>query len=171
MGEAKRRKQFLGEQYGNVTDSIKIAKKINDAKLPSSFLPDLGLEIAAQIGQAPFKLTVLSMDSYTFIVDQGRSITCVSFNPREIVLKAIDGSQTTPLLMRKTTGTIEIATVEKENSEKLLSALKSGLDVKANWEKRFFSRNPAMKELILPIHLLPYEETKLGFRNISSMVI
>lgn len=171
MGEAKRRKLILGSTYGTqktVTNEIQIAKKKNDARLPSDFSPDFGLEVAAQIGEQPFHLTVLDIGSINSLSDGKKTTT--SLVPLAIQIKKITEDSILPNVTRLTMMAVEFYDPNMSLVDTVISALTSGVEVKANWSKHFFTRNPICRELIVPIHIMPHEETRLGLKHIANYI-
>lgn len=170
MGEAKRRKQVLGDSYGQgetVNQIIVTAKKNNDAQLPPGFLPDFGLEVAAQIGALPIRLTILEHKKIKILRDahKGRAtITCV---PSIFSITSITKSISAAMVTRETMMALEIYDPDMSKVDTVIEALKSGVDIKANWSKRFWSQNPLYRELVVPIHLMPDTETRLGLEHIA----
>ncbi len=173
MGEAKRRKQILGDTYGTsatIKQAIQIAKKKNDALLPSDFLPDLGLEVASQIGEEPFRLTVIEFQKFKILQNYGQGTLAITFVPSTFFTTAATGGINSPIVARPAMMALEIYDPDRSKVEAVTEALKSGIDIKANWSKRFFSQNPIYKELIVPIHLMPYEEDRLGLKHIADHI-
>lgn len=173
MGEAKRRKQILGDTYGTsatVNQIIQIAKKKNDLLLPSDFLPDLGLEVSAQVGEEPFRLTVVGLDKFKILHNAVEGILGITFIPTQFSITQVSGGVKSPIVLRKTMMILEIYNPELSKVNAVVEAFRSGLDVKANWSKRFFSQNPIYKELVVPIHLMPDEEDKLGLEHITDHI-
>jgi hypothetical protein len=173
MGEAKRRKQILGDTYGTsetVNQTIIIAKKKNDALLPSGFLPDFGLEVSAQIGEQPFRLTVVEVEKFKVIMDAEKGTLAITFVPLQLSLASISGDVNSPIVSRKTMMALEIYNPDRSKVDAVAEALRANIDVKANWSKRFFSQNPIYQELIVPIHLMPYEEDRLGLEHITDHI-
>lgn len=170
MGEAKRRKQVLGDTYGQpgtVNQIIQTAKKKNDAQLPSGFLPDFGLEVAAQIGEQPFRLTVVELTKFKIIRDARNGRLAITFVPSEFFITSVTNGINPPIIMRSTMMALEIYDPDMSKVNAVIEALKSGGDVLANWSKRFFSQNSIYKELVVPIHLMSYEEDRLGLQHIA----
>lgn len=173
MGEAKRRKQVLGDVYGTsatVKQAIIIAKKKNDTLLPSDFLPDLGLEVAAQIGEEPFRLTVIELQKFKVLQNVGQGTLAITFVPSQFFTTHATVGINSPILMRETMIALEIYNPDKSKVDAVIEALQKGIDVKANWSKKFFSQNPIYKELIVPIHIMPYEEDRLGLQHIAEHI-
>ncbi len=154
-------------QPGTVNQTILIAKKKNDALLPSDFLPDFGLEVAAQIGKEPFHLTVVELSKLRLLQDTEKGRVAITFIPSVFSITHVTGSVNTPMVMRETMMALEIYDPDMSKADAVIEALKSGVDVLANWSKRFFSQNPIYKELVVPIHLMPYEEDRLGLQHIA----
>jgi hypothetical protein len=173
VGEAKRRKQILGDTYGTpatITQTIQIAKKKNDALLPSGFLPDFGLEVSAQIGEEPFHLTALELKDLKVLEDAKKSRLAINFIPLQFSITSISADVNPPMILRETMVSLEIYTSEQSKIDAVIEALSEGIDVKANWSKRFFTAHPVHKELVVPIHLLPYEEDRLGLQHIADYI-
>lgn len=173
MGEAKRRKQILGDTYGTsetVNQTIQIAKKKNDVLLPSGFLPDFGLEVSSQIGEQPFRLTVLELEKFKVILDAEKGTLAITFVPLQLSMTSVSGSVNSPIITRRTMMALEIYNPDRSKVDAVTEALSKGIDVKANWSKRFFSQNPIYKELVVPIHIMPYEEDRLGLQHIADQI-
>lgn len=173
MGEAKRRKQILGDTYGTsatVKQAVQIAKKKNDLLLPSGFLPDFGLEVSAQIGEEPFHLKVLELKDLQVLEDGKKERVVISFIPLQFSVTHVNVSVNLPTIMRETMITLEIYTVEESKVDGVIEALSKGIDVKANWSKRFFTAHPIHKELVVPIHIMPDEEDRLGLQHIAEHI-
>ncbi len=105
MGEAKRRKQILGDAYGilaTIKQTIQIAKKKNDTLLPSDFLPDFGLEVAAQIGEEPFRLTVIELQKFKVLQNVGQGTLAISFVPSQFFTTRSTVGVNSPIVMRET---------------------------------------------------------------------
>ncbi|AUB42969.1 Protein of unknown function DUF2839 (plasmid) [Nostoc flagelliforme CCNUN1] len=173
MGEAKRRKQILGDTYGTsatVKQAIQLAKKKNDALLPSTFIPDFGLEVSAQIGEEPFHFTALELKDLKVIEDAKFGRLAINFIPLQFSITHVNVAANLPIIMRETMITLEIYTLEESKVDGVIEALSSGIDVKANWSKRFFTAHPVHKELVVPIHIMPYEEDRLGLQHIANHI-
>jgi hypothetical protein len=173
VGEAKRRKQILGDTYGTsatIKQAIQIAKKKNDTRLPSSFIPDFGLEVSAQIGEEPFHLTSLELKDLKVLKSSKNNQFAISFIPLQFFITHVNVGVAMPMIMRKTMMTLEVYTPEGSKIDAVIEAVKSGIDVKANWSKRFFTAHPIHKELVVPIHIMPYEEDKLGLEHIADHI-
>lgn len=173
MGEAKRRKQILGDTYGTsatVKQAVQIAKKKNDALLPKSFIPDFGLEVSAQIVEEPFHLTALELKDLKVIEDAKKGRLAINFIPLQFSITHVNVGVNLPIIMRETMITLEIYTPDESKVDGVIEALLSGIDVKANWSKRFFTPHPVYKELVVPIHLMPYEEDRLGLQHIAEHI-
>jgi hypothetical protein len=124
MGEAKRRKLILGSAYGKaeaVSNHILIAKKRNDAQLPPGFSPDFGLEVAAQIGEQPFHLTVLDMGSINSLSD-GKKVT-TSLVPLAMQFQRITEDSILPTVARVTMMAVEFYDPNMSLIDTVISAL------------------------------------------------
>ena len=140
---------------------IEKLRRANVANKPSTFLPDFGLAVAAQVLDTPFKLQVFTLKGLRDPI--GKKAANITFGSESYAISSVE-NQSIPILSEGGyCFTLEVVLdSELDAYPELYRSLGKGLEVFANWDARYTVKRGFFDELVVPLHLTEDQCAVLG---------